>query len=169
LNKENEKKFDPQFNKMLQIGIIVRSVDDAVKIYEEKYGFGPWEVSVMSNKIPVFQEMTINGEKTDFEIKVAMCNCFGMEFELIEPISDSPYKKWLEEHGPGIHHLAFLTKDDYENLLKNHHDSTGKKPWIRGECKTVGMDFSYLDFTEELGFIAEVYGMDKTKQPGHEF
>ena len=111
--KDNTKKFDSQFRKLLQVGIIVRNVDEAVKAYEEKYGFGPWKISLMSNKIPVFHEMTINGEKTDFEIKVAMCNCFGMEFELIEPLSDSPYKKWLETRGPGIHHLAFLTKDNY--------------------------------------------------------
>lgn len=170
MSSEKElKKFNPQFNKLLQIGIIVRDVDACVKRFEEDYGFGPWKVNIMSNEIPVFKEMTINGEKTDFKIKTAMCNCFGMEFELIEPISDSSYKTWLEEHGPGLHHLAFLTKDNYEDLLADHKKLTGKDPWVRGECPTVGMDFSYLDFTEQLGFIAEVYGMDKSKEPGHDF
>lgn len=162
-------KTDSQFRKMLQIGIIVRNVDAAVKAYEEKYGFGPWKIETLSNRIPPFIEMTLNGEYEDFEIKTAFCNCFGMEFELIEPISDSVYKTWLKEHGPGIHHLAFLTKKEYKDLLKDHQEETGKKPWIRGECPTIGMDFSYLDFREELGFIAEVYGMDKENVPGNEF
>lgn len=170
MDKEKEaKNYNPQFNKLLQIGIIVRDVEACVKKFEEEYGFGPWKVMIMGNEIPVFKEMTINGEKTDFKIKVAMCNCFGMEFELVEPMSESPYKKWLEEHGPGIHHLAFLTKDNYEEVLAKHKKVTGKEPWIRGECSSLSMDFSYLDFREELGFIAEIYGMDKSGVPGHEF
>lgn len=169
MNKENKSEINPQFTKILQIGVIVKDLDKTVKLYEERYGVGPWEVTEMSNNVPIFKTMTINGKVTDFEIKVAMCSCFGMEFELIEPVSESPYKKWLDDHGPGIHHLAFLTKDEYSTVLKQHKEDTGLDPWVRGECKEIGMDFSYLDFTEELGFIAEVYGMDKSQVAGHDF
>lgn len=167
--EKKDKKYNPQFNKLLQIGIIVRDIESSIKTFEEKFSFGPWETMIMSNEIPVFKEMTINGKKEDFKIKVAMCSCFGMEIELIEPISDGPYKEWLEEHGPGMHHLAFLTRDNYNELLEKHKKETGKEPWIRGECSSVGMDFAYLDLREQLGFIAEIYGMDKSKVPGNDF
>ena len=33
-----------QFDKFLQIGIIVEDVEAAVKRYEEQYGIGPWNI-----------------------------------------------------------------------------------------------------------------------------
>ena len=38
-----------------------------------------------------------------------------MEIELIEPIGDSAFKTWLEQHGPGIHHIAAVTNTPYVN------------------------------------------------------
>lgn len=38
---------ETEFKQLLQIGIIVRSVDKAVRYYEEMLGMGPWEVSYM--------------------------------------------------------------------------------------------------------------------------
>lgn len=32
-------------------------------------------------------------------------------FELLEPLGDSPLTGYLEDHGPGIHHVAFSTSD----------------------------------------------------------
>lgn len=165
----DNRNYEPQFQRLLQIGIIVRDVDAAVEKFEQDYGFDPWEITVMDSNVPPFDEMLINGERQEFVIKAAMCSCFGMEIELIEPVSDSPYQTWLEEHGPGLHHLAFTTKDEYQKLLSDYQAATGKEPWIRGECPAIGMDFAYLDFTEELGFIAEVYGTDQSEKPGHDF
>lgn len=171
MDKENEiENYKPQFSKLLQIGIIVRDIDACIQKYEKDYGFGPWKVDIMSNENPVFKRLTINGEKSDFKIKLAICNCFGLQFELIEPISDSPYKTWLENHGPGLHNLSFVTKDSYEEVIDNHKKNSGKDPWVRGICKSIGMDFSYLDLTDELGFIAGIYGSsEKNKVTGHDF
>ena len=163
------KKFDSQFTRLLQLGIIVRDVEKSVRLFEDVYGFGPWKIDIIGNEVPVFKDMKVNGEKKDFKIKAAMCSCFGMEIELIEPVSDSPYKQWLDEHGPGLHHLAFETKDEYQQIMADHKKATGKEPWVRGECEAIGMDFSYLDFREELGIIAEIYGEKHSDKPGHDF
>jgi methylmalonyl-CoA/ethylmalonyl-CoA epimerase len=32
-------------------------------------------------------------------------------FELLEPLEDGPIARYLDEHGPGIHHLALRTGD----------------------------------------------------------
>ena len=148
---------------LMQIGIIVQNVDEAVKNYEAM-GVGPWDVSVMDTSQPPFDDLTFNGEKAGNGpiIKVAMFNGFGTEFELIEPIADSVYKTWLEEHGPGIHHLAFDMDGDYTNILAEHQLETGKAPWVRGQGIGGLMDYAYLDMRDETGLIVECY---KSLQP----
>ena len=109
----------PEFKRLMQIGIIVRNVDEAVANYEA-IGIGPWEISTMDNSFPPFDDLKIDGQKPAEMgpiIKTAMITIYGLELELIEPIADTNYKKWLEEHGPGIHHVAFDTETPYEQLL----------------------------------------------------
>lgn len=156
---------EPVLNRLMQIGIIVRNVDEAVKRYEQM-GMGPWEITVMDNSCPLFDDLTFDGSPITSKgpiMKTAMLTCYGLELELIEPIADTAYKRWLDEHGPGIHHLAFDIKEDYEKTLENCEKETGKKPWVRGQGIHGLMDFSYLDLREELGLIIECY---KALQPG---
>lgn len=157
----------PQFSKLLQIGIIVRDVDKCIKNYEEQFGIGPWRIAVMDKES--FPKLTIDGKPGNIATKCAFCNAYGMELELIEPLTESAYKTWLDEHGPGIHHLAFITRDSFGEVLEQGRRLTGREAWIRGQEPDIGMDFAYLDLTETLGFIAEVYNEDRSTQPGNEF
>jgi methylmalonyl-CoA/ethylmalonyl-CoA epimerase len=147
----------PAFKQLLQIGIIVRDVDAAVKKFEEDFGMGPWDVSFMSNEGHC-ADLKIDGKLYDGKVsKMAFLRRYGMELELIEPIGDTPYKQWLLEHGPGIHHIAVVTEDDYDTVLNKYRATKGKEPWIRGQAMNNLMDFSYLDYREELGLIVECY------------
>lgn len=155
---------DAQFSKLLQIGIIVEDVDAAVKRYEEQYGMGPW------NRVDfgpgLFPKMLVNGKPGMVEGKFAFCKAYGMELELIEPVNDSPYKTWLKEHGPGIHHIAAVTRDSFHDVVSEHERLTGKKPWLW--CKedngkeNEGMEFAYLDLTKELGLFVEIYNEERS-------
>ena len=153
-----------KFPALLQIGIIVRDRDKAVENWK-KLGFEMREPdSCMSGEYPPLTDLTIDGEnRQELISKTAFFNCYGMEFELIEPVADTPYKRWLDEHGPGIHHIAVITEDGYDDVLKNYKDAKGTEPWIRGVGMNGLMDFSYLDLREELGIIAECY---RNIQPG---
>lgn len=157
---------ETQFKGLMQIGIIVRNLEDAVKQYEAM-GMGPWDISVMNNTIPPFTDLTFDGKelKTKGDIlKTAMMTCYGLEIELIEPVApETAYYKWLKEHGPGIHHVAFAVKDEYETFLQKTKEVTGKDPWVRGQGIQGLMDFSYVDLREQMGLIVECY---KSLQPG---
>lgn len=147
----------PALKKLMQIGIIVRDVDASVKRFEEELGMGPWDVAIMSNAGDR-ADLTINGVPFDGNVsKMAFLRAYGMELELIEPIGDTPYKHWLDEHGPGIHHIAAVMEDEYDNILKTYKEKKGEEPWIRGQANNNRMDFSYLDLREELGLIVECY------------
>ena len=149
---------EPKLPKLLQIGIIVRSVDKAIENYEKMLGIGPWEIRDVSGEEPPFDDLVVNGKPCRKKLcKLAFCRVYGMEFELIEPICESPYSKWLEEHGPGIQHIAVVTEDSYDTILDTYQKEKGEGPWIRATGIGGMMDYSYLDFREEMGLIMECY------------
>ncbi len=149
---------DTQFAKFLQIGIIVKDIEETIKNYE-KYGVGPWRVSDFDTE--GIDGFVMNGvEGAHLHTKMAFCDIWGFELELIEPISDSPYKTWLDEHGPGMHHIALITRDEFNKVLEEHKLETGRDPWLHCTAP-FGMDFAYLDLKDELGLFLEVYNEDK--------
>ena len=158
---------DPKMNRFIQVGIIVRDVNKAIAHFEE-LGFGPWRIDQFNSD--VFPDFTINGEPAQIEMLCAFCTAYGMEFELIQPISEGPHMDWLKKHGPGIQHLSFTPADGFDDLFPRLLKISGEDaPWFRGQAKSAGMDFSYIDATEEMGVIFELHNEDKSKAPGHEF
>ena len=147
-----------QFAKFLQIGIIVEDVQETIKHYEE-YGVGPWRVSDFDTE--GIEGFVMNGEENaHLHTIMAFCDIWGFEIELIQPITDSPYMTWLKEHGPGMHHIALITRDSFDEVLKQHKELTGRDPWLHCTAP-FGMDFAYLDLKKELGLFLEVYNEDK--------
>lgn len=80
------------------IAIAVKNIEEALKNYQ---------------KILTVDEVEIEEVPTE-KVKVAMLMLEDTRIELMEPTSpDSPIKKFLEERGEGIHHIA-ITADDIE-------------------------------------------------------
>lgn len=80
------------------IAIAVNSVDEALKDYQSVLNIDQLEFEVVPNE----------------KVKVAMLELEDTRIELMEPTShDSPIKKFLNERGEGIHHIA-ITADDIE-------------------------------------------------------
>jgi len=157
---------EPKLKQLLQIGIFVKDAEACVKNYEA-LGMGPWSVGIMSGKT---MDLYVNGERyyDDF-IKVCIMNAYGIEFEIIEPIGPSPIKDWVEEHGNGLHHLAFATADNYEDVLNAYRKETGREVWSRGQGHNNMMDFSYMDLREELGIFVECYRNIMPNRPRLDF
>ena len=81
------------------IAIAVKSVNEALKDYQSVLNIDRLELEVVPNE----------------KVKVAMLELEDTRIELMEPTSaDSPIKKFLDERGEGIHHIA-ITADDIEN------------------------------------------------------
>lgn len=149
-----------QFAKFLQIGIIVEDLDAAIKHYTEDFGFGPWRTGEIDSD--QFPNLIVNGKKDKLHTRCAFCDAYGFEIELVQPISPSPYKTWLDEHGPGIHHIAVITRDPFDQVVAEHKRLTGKDPWLWCKEESIGMEFAYLDLSKELGMFVEIYNEDKT-------
>ncbi|HWQ12067.1 MAG TPA: methylmalonyl-CoA epimerase [Roseiflexaceae bacterium] len=84
------------FTHVDHVGFAVRSIDDAVAFYSEKFGITGWE------RIDVPERHTT----------VAVAWVGGQMLELIAPTSDqAAFARYLAEKGPGMHHMAYRVED----------------------------------------------------------
>jgi methylmalonyl-CoA/ethylmalonyl-CoA epimerase len=74
------------------VGVAVKNLDEAIKLYRDVLGFKLEGVHVL----------------TERKVRVAFLSCGGeTRVELLEPLGiDSPVAKFLENRGEGIQHLA---------------------------------------------------------------
>ena len=78
------------------LGIAVRSIAEASRFYQEVLGFEPAGVE------------DVPGEK----VRVAFFHVGQVRVELLEPMADdSPIARFLEQRGPGLHHVAYRVED----------------------------------------------------------
>lgn len=145
----------PLFTGVLQVGIVVKNLDEAVRKYEEIYGIGPWAISNLDSSN--VKDMTVRGKRQDFAIKVGFAFVGGTQWELIEPLDNkSIYSDFLKKHGEGLHHVAFG--------VENHDEVVaylGKKgaEVIQSGKSGDGFTFTYLDTSGSLSCLAEIYKM----------
>jgi methylmalonyl-CoA epimerase len=88
--------------KIEHIGIAVKSLAAAVKVYEQAIGL----------KVAGYDEVDEQG------VRVAMLEIGESRIELLEPTRpDSPIEKFMNKRGEGIHHIA-VRVDDIEQSLQ---------------------------------------------------
>lgn len=82
--------------KIEHIGIAVKNIAEANKIYEALLGSAPYK-----------------SEKVESEgVETSFFRCGESKIELLEASSpDSPIAKFIEKRGEGIHHIAFAVND----------------------------------------------------------
>ncbi|MFD9654922.1 methylmalonyl-CoA epimerase [Streptomyces mirabilis] len=84
------------------IGVVCRDLDEAVEFYHSAYGFELRHVEVIESQGVREAMMTIGGPADGRAPYV----------QLLQPTRpDSAVSAWLEQRGPGVHHIAFGTDD----------------------------------------------------------
>ena len=140
------------FTKVIQIAFVVRDLDEAIKIYSNIYGIGPWKISEISSK--TVDDLYKYDDVTDFAYKVAMCDIGDLEWELVQPLDDkSIYSDFLKEKGPGLHHIAFGVKD-YDHAVADLK-TKGQKVLSSGDWK--GIRFAHFATEDDLDFVIELF------------
>jgi methylmalonyl-CoA epimerase len=88
-------------NKIDHIAIAVENLDEAIGLYENTLGL----------------KATHRERVAGFEVDIATFELGGTAIELVEgKTDDSAIRKYVQTHGPGIHHIAFAV-DDIEKTL----------------------------------------------------
>lgn len=148
----------PVFTNLLQVGVVVKNLDETVKTYTDKYGIGPWKIYEF-NKDTV-ADMSVGGKRMDYAMKLALANIGNVQWELIEPLDEiSDYARFLREHGEGIHHVAMDT-ESYESAL-GFCDENDLKPLQYGYWGK-NFHYDYRETRDDLKCIVELYGPEES-------
>ncbi len=82
--------------KIDHIGIVVRSIEEALKVYRDALG------------LPLAHVQEVPEQK----VKIAFLPIGDCEIELVEPTAaDSGVARFLEKRGEGLHHICFEVED----------------------------------------------------------
>ena len=112
-------------NKIEHIGIAVRDIDSANKVYEKLFGR------------PHYKTESVESEG----VITSFFKCGESKIELLEGTNpESPITKFIEKRGEGIHHIAFLVDDivsEVERLKAEGFRVLNEKPKKGADNKLV--------------------------------
>jgi hypothetical protein len=98
----------PVFTGINHICLVTHDLDRSVRTWFDRYGVGPWRIWT---KDASNMSAVVDGEPTDFAMRVALCQLSpGFRLEIIQPLDErSPYARSLAERGGAdhIHHVRF--------------------------------------------------------------
>jgi Glyoxalase/Bleomycin resistance protein/Dioxygenase superfamily len=90
----------PVFTETLQISVVVRDLEQAMRTYVEEYGIGPWDIYEFNSE--TVREMRESGQSVERSWRLALANVGQVQWELIQPLDDeSVYARFLSEKGEG--------------------------------------------------------------------
>ena len=96
------------------IGVVVKNRDLAIQRYTRSLGIGPFHTYDRH-----FPNAQVRGEPLPCSLRIAFGNLGPVLFEVIEPLEGpSIHQEFLDQHGEGIHHLAFVIPDLAGDLTK---------------------------------------------------
>ena len=142
-----------EIGKFLMLGIITDDIDKSISCFEH-LGFHGWEViHFNSDQIP---DVTINRKPGQLAFIGATFRSETINIELLQPLSDGLFMDFLNEHGPGIHHLEFEPGPSYSVFMKEYTDA-GHDILMDVDLLGGKAGFAYLNTRELLGFNLEFH------------
>lgn len=128
------------FSKVDQIGVVVRDVEKAARMYEKVLKQEP---------LP-----PIEFETDNVKLRIVFFQLGEVQLELIQVLEgENIHTKFLKEKGEGLHHLGFFVKDLEKELAVLKKE--GMEVLWRGEALGVAK-FAYLDAGKFLGVTLEL-------------
>lgn len=141
-----------EVNGIVQIGIVVRSADEAIRNYARLIGVTKWNINYVDTDNRKGRNFRIDGNDVNVKAKIAWTNIDNIELELIEPQDDtSLFAEYLRSHGPGVHHLMFGTNDS--DRTAERLSGCGIERILSGELQETR--FQLFDTGDMLGTISE--------------
>ena len=138
-----------------QIGIVVRDLRSMVanlsKIFEIKdFRIMEWPIEGID------PHATYHGEPGNYRLLLAFVTIGNTQLEIVQPLEgQNIYTDFLEEHGPGLHHIR-LTIPDFDEKVA-FLGASGIKNLASGTGVHVGSEWAYFDTRQLLeGVVVEL-------------
>ena len=142
-------------NRIMQIGVVVKNIEDAVQAWSLLLGVAPPEIIITDPLELTHAEY--KHQPTPARAKLAFFKLGQLDLELIEPIGGpSTWRDQLDGHGPSLHHIAFEVKGMADHIAKlTDH---GLPLMQRGEYS--GGRYAYMDGQDRMGAVVELLEND---------
>lgn len=88
---------------LIQVGIVVPDVRDTLRELRRTVGWGPWRV--FDFRQVTVRDRQYRGRPHDYAMHIATVRTGDIHIELLSPTGPGPYQDFLDEFGPGLHHI----------------------------------------------------------------
>lgn len=139
-----------------QVAYVVRDLAAAEQWFQRAFGVQPF---FRMENVEVGPNCTFRGKPADFAMHLALGYMGETQLELIQPArGNSLYSQFLDERGPGLHHVAFAVPDFARTMADLRAD--GLTTLAEGYFET-GTHFAYFDCHEAGASVIEILGFDE--------
>jgi methylmalonyl-CoA/ethylmalonyl-CoA epimerase len=139
------------FDKVSQVGIVVRDLEKCMKSYWEEFKIGPWKVWTFAP--PVTSETTLYGKPVQHAFRIAEAMVGDLCLELIEHLEgETIHKEFLDKRGEGLHHIQYIRNDIEPALERFRKLGIG----VIQSGKVAKDSYYYLDTESRFGIIVEL-------------
>jgi len=138
---------------LCQVGFVVHDVEATAKKYAAAFGLPMPKII----ETPGYEKAKtiVDGKPSEATAKLAFFQTGQLVVELIQPNKEpSAWRNHLDEHGEGVHHIAFRvpdTKATEAALVKEGIKTDQQGLFVDGS----GM-YTYLDSAPQLGVVIEL-------------
>jgi methylmalonyl-CoA/ethylmalonyl-CoA epimerase len=142
------------FDRAIQVGVVVKDIDQTIKRLTELFGIGPFRV--VDCPPPGREDgQFYYGEPSRFRTRQAFADLGSIELELIEPLEGRTiWSDFLAERGPGIHHIRFNVPD--QEALTAYLRGRGIGKTQEGTGIREGSYWVNYDTQDLLGLVIEI-------------
>ena len=139
-----------------QIGILVRDIEKTAQEWADFFGIEKPKI-IVTDTVDIAQT-EYRGSRTPARAKLAFIDAGQLQIELIEPDHEpSTWREYLDRHGEGPHHIAFVIDGMQEKVLQL--ESRGMPLIQKGEY--TGGRYAYMDTFRQLKVLVELLENDK--------
>ena len=134
-----------------QVAVVVEDVEETSEAWAKLLGVEVPDWSMTDP--PEMSHVKYKGETTEARAKLAFFDLGQVRLEIIEPVDrPSTWGDFFDEHGQGLHHIAFFVEGMDEVLMAL--EDQGLTLVQRGDY--TGGRYAYVDGTAQLGCILEL-------------
>lgn len=139
-----------------QIGILVNDIETVSQAWADFFGIDKPNIIVTDTVDKAQTEF--RGESSVARAKLAFIDAGQLQIELIEPDHNpSTWREYLDEHGEGPHHIAFVIEGMKEKVTLL--EGRGMPLIQKGEY--TGGRYAYIDTFPQLKVLLELLENDK--------
>lgn len=140
---------------MYHLGVVTADYRRGMQNYSKILGIESWDVRVMTNER--FRNPLVNGKNVRQHF-ISALGIGPVSIELCQPLAGDRtlYAEFLEEKGPGLHHICptIISQEEFISLLPDL-DQRGLK-FVQSAEISDTIDYWYIDATDRIGTYIEL-------------